>query len=1545
LKRKLLSYCLLAFTIIVTPVAFAQNEASKWCFGQYAGLDFMTNPPTAFSSSLNSVSGCSSIADGAGNLLFYTNGQTVWNQTHAVMANGTGLNGVPGICQSCIIVKQPGSNSLYHIFTTGSLNGLCYTTVDMSLSAGMGSVTVKNATLTGNTVYSRKVAAGRHCNGTDIWVITRNGYNSTNVNPMLTINFNVFLVTAGGVSVTPVVSPANNPWGNPVNTIAHDDGCMKVSPNGRKIGLATIPINLGALGNNYGFEVYDFNAQTGAVTNSIGLGPISNVVTPWSMTWGCEFSPDGTKFYGSSLYNSMNGIGGIFQWDLCAGAPGAIAASVYTVAFNPIGLGNTGYSSLQRAPNGKIYAVLWNQNALGVINTPNQAGVGCNFVAGGQPLGGVMAYRGLPNFVSNYIGGTQTLTPFTYTANLAPSCLTASFTAPVLPFVNCAAANYSVSGYQWLFGDPASGAANTSTLTAPTHNFSGPGTYMVKLAYNYSCGADTVQIPVTVNGPSLTINTASITCATLGSATVFTQGGTGPFSFTWMPTAQNSSVATGLNPGTYSITVTDNGTGCVFTTTSTFSSLVPLTGTVANSPSIACNGVGTGTASISLAGGSGSQYYAWNNGVSTQTTATAAGLGAGTHTVTVMDAVTSCSVIQFFVITQPPPFNLTISASAATVCAGSSISFTASNSGGTPGPGPGYTYTWTNGPASDTHTVSEAVAGNYVYTVSSSDGSNCLATQTVSVSFIMNPTVSVSHVSICPLQTGTLSASGATTYTWTNNGQTGSSYLDNPLTSTEYTVVGSAAGCSSTPVTASIVVMSVPLPTLTSNSPICNGQDLILNGAGGTSYAWTGPAGFSSALQNPTITLAAPVSSGVYNVTVTAANTCTAPASVTVVVNPTPTLSISGSTVCTGQTLSLSVSTNTANTQVWTGPLSFTSNLQSITLANSSLNQSGTYTVLVTSADGCINTATVIGSIVSPPSLTVSLSTNSLCAQAFNGSPNTITLTSSGANTYTLLTPNYIANSDPNGNPTQLSNIPPNNQSMATATLMGSNGVCSASISVAFVVVPNPTLGTISATPVICAGQSYTYTSSGANSYTWSAVTPGQTLYTTGSVAVANPSINSVFSVAGSSLGCSSAIQTSTLTVNPLPVLFVDHNPVRVCQGSSVQLSATGTGTSYSWDPSTWLNTASGSTVTASPLAQQSYQVISSLNSCTISAVVMVSVMPLPVAVISVADPSLCVNGTLAMSGGGGASYLWSGPEAFSAIGQDITLTAFSTAFSGLYTVTATGNNGCRSSATQSITVFDLPAGSFGNDIQGCAPFRADLTFYPSPSSAPISDLSWQVNGQSHSGNNFSYFVANPGTYSLLSTVKDIRNCSATFTVMLQGYPKPEADFYFSPEVPLEGLEPVEFINASGGAVKFNWHFIDNNGFRASTLNTSYLFEQAGTYPVSLVATNSFGCSDTVVKAVVVEPDFSIYVPNAFTPNDDGRNDVFFAKGRGIVGFHMGIFDRWGELIFETQDFFKAWDGTYRGQACKSDVYTWKISASDKYGKTKYVNGSVTLYR
>ena len=226
----------------------AQKEANIWMFGNFAGLDFNTSPPTATTSSkMKALEGCASIADSDGNLLFYSNGKTVWNNNHSIMLNGESLNGHLSTTQSCIIVKKPKSQDIYYLFTVGSFGeeaGLSYSEVDASLNNGHGIVrNPKNIQLESYTC--EKVTAIKHQNNRDYWIITQK-YNTN--------SFYSFLLTENGINKTNFIESKIGP-------IADESkyaGYLKSSLDGSRLIYA----------NNNEIALFEFNNLNGVISNS-----------------------------------------------------------------------------------------------------------------------------------------------------------------------------------------------------------------------------------------------------------------------------------------------------------------------------------------------------------------------------------------------------------------------------------------------------------------------------------------------------------------------------------------------------------------------------------------------------------------------------------------------------------------------------------------------------------------------------------------------------------------------------------------------------------------------------------------------------------------------------------------------------------------------------------------------------------------------------------------------------------------------------------------------------------------------------------------------------------------------------------------------------------------------------------------------------------------------------------------------------------------------------------------------------------------------------
>jgi gliding motility-associated-like protein len=209
------------------------------------------------------------------------------------------------------------------------------------------------------------------------------------------------------------------------------------------------------------------------------------------------------------------------------------------------------------------------------------------------------------------------------------------------------------------------------------------------------------------------------------------------------------------------------------------------------------------------------------------------------------------------------------------------------------------------------------------------------------------------------------------------------------------------------------------------------------------------------------------------------------------------------------------------------------------------------------------------------------------------------------------------------------------------------------------------------------------------------------------------------------------------------------------------------------------------------------------------------------------------------------------------------------------------------------------------------------------------------------------------GTYTVSADVTDINGCQNSTIYLVNAYPVPVADFNFAPIKPIINLDEVSFTDASYNATiqTWNWYFYSNASNTSNLQNPNFYYPEAGTYPVTLVVKSDHGCMDTITKTIVVGEDYGIYVPNAFTPNADGLNDVFQPKGFGITKYQLQIFDRWGERIFETKNFEQGWDGRFKSKGldyektCEQGVYTWLINVTNVFGKATELKGHVTLIK
>lgn len=361
----------------------------NWVFGSNAGLDFSTNPPTATSGfGINTFEGCASISDASGNLLFYTDGITVWDGAGTAMI--TGLLGDSSSTQSSIIVPDPASPTRYYIFTMdGSSNSAPpfnhFDGILLDLSGWTWTPISSLLTLPSNANLSpaEKLTAVQIDGCLGYWVITalqRTPTISDNVGPGM---FRVFRVDASGLSF---VGDTN------FDHDLQELGYLRGSPDGRRLAIAN-----GGLGN---VLVFPFDNVTGAINvGSVVDIPIPLVVPGQRNTvYGVEFSADSNLLYYGSLENGTGVQGGhVFQVDV----PSASTASLYLGTI-PNGNGRYAIGALQRGMDGVIYIAVDNESTLAAITSPNTPGTGCNLVQNYVTLqANSVCLLGLPNIFPN----------------------------------------------------------------------------------------------------------------------------------------------------------------------------------------------------------------------------------------------------------------------------------------------------------------------------------------------------------------------------------------------------------------------------------------------------------------------------------------------------------------------------------------------------------------------------------------------------------------------------------------------------------------------------------------------------------------------------------------------------------------------------------------------------------------------------------------------------------------------------------------------------------------------------------------------------------------------------------------------------------------------------------------------------------------------------------------------------------------------------------------------------------------------------------------
>jgi gliding motility-associated-like protein len=1271
------------------------------------------------------------------------------------------------------------------------------------------------------------------------------------------------------------------------------------------------------------------NVTCFGLCNGVATTSVTGGVTPYNYSWSNgQVTPSGTNLC-AGLYtvSATDAAGCVTSTSVNISQPTALTVTIAPT--NPKCFGATNGFGVAAAFGGTpTYTYSW--GPAGNAATSNQIGAGSYGLSVTDGNGCVVT-------------SSMTLTnPPAMAASITSTNVTCFNACNGIAIATTTNAIGAVS-YVWTGG---ASPVMSQTLTGAC-----AGNYTILATDQNSCTAN-AQIIIT-QPTQVTANitsTGSVTCfgGNNGFAVVTPGGGTGPFTYTWTPSGGNGSTASTLTAGSYVATVAD-ANGCSATATATIIEPAAFT-TNLTTTNVKCNAACDGTGNIAYAGGVGIPTFLWQPGL--QTGASVNNLCAGSQTVTITSNG-SCTNVLTFTLTEPGALTAVASATTSNCGQANGRVCVVVTGGTTP-----YTSAWSNG--ATTLCNNGLLAGAYTY--SCTDFNGCVITASGLVNDIAAPVVSVTSQTNINCFGGsnggaTTSVSGGVTpygFQWsgtptftTQNVPTGFNVGIKNITVTD------AAGCVGT----ASVDITQPTQLVSAIGSFTNVTCFGLNNGGATmlvnggtapyNYTWTPSAQTSSVLIN--------VGANTYTGNVSDANGCLTSQQVTISQPAALVMSASSFTnvSCFGQSNGQISTTVQGGTQVYTYSWTPT---QSPAGGFISGLVAGNYALSVKDGSNCAISANFT---ISEPS---ALTSNSVSLPATCGQPNgSATVTIGGG------TPAYNIVWNVPGTPTG-SVVTGLSSGTWVANCTDANG-CSIAQSVVVVAPPLPAFTSSVVVPPTCVGlQNGTVTvnyTSGTAPYTVNWSNPiSQSINTsalTCSVQAVAAGLYSVTLV--DSYGC-----TTTMPVNvspPNPFSIVSSPNITICYGQSTQISATATGGmpgyTYAWTPNTLVG---GGPHLVNPTTTSSYMVSATdANGCiTMQKTITIAV-----------TPQLVINGqqfircegenvTLSpniISGGKGGPYdfAWSnGATTFNAMSSAITVPAVLPS-PNQYTVSI--DDGCTIMNPPAIAVFTVvvnpnPVIDFGVPAVGCAPLTPTLT---GTSTGTGNTFTWLGDGKDVLGqvNPFSPVFTVPGKYSISLVVTTPNGCTDTLTKpdFIEVYSQPIASFYAVP--PLASiLDPnFDFVNTSQGANSYYWDFGDPaalNGSNTSTVvNPSHAYSYVGEYKVNLVAISSNGCRDIASQLVEITPDFALYIPNTFTPDGNGLNDMFQPMGVGIdeENYRMDIFDRWGENIFTSNSFRKGWDGTVKGgsKLAPQGVYTYKLLVHDIQGNKHPYVGHVTVIR
>ncbi|GDX51088.1 hypothetical protein LBMAG27_01350 [Bacteroidota bacterium] len=1052
------------------------------------------------------------------------------------------------------------------------------------------------------------------------------------------------------------------------------------------------------------------------------------------------------------------------------------------------------------------------------------------------------------------------------------------------------------TNYSWSPSTFLNSTSGNTVSAQPTSNI----TYTVVATNATGCSGQTIIPIVLLPNPIVTVSTDTI-CAGQFATLV----ASGAANYHWSTNALGNTIS--VNPASTTAYIVIGMNGACADTVVTIVTVNPLPIINAiSSGNFICNG---GTIQINA---SGASTYVWtpSTGLNTTTGATVSAslTSSTTYTVSGIDG-NGCANIQSVPVDVALPVIITTNSSDTSICIGQSVALNVNGASN---------FLWSPSTGLSSTTGTTVIANPIVtttYTVIGTDINGCTAIAMIVVNVNPIPVIVSSSTSatLCSSSTATLSATGAANYFWSPsiglNTTTGNTIQAQPNSSITYTVTGvDMLGCSASSLV-NILVYPVPSISITSTNPvICLGANATLNALGSSTYSWSPSTNLNSTttasvIANPTVTTT-------YSVSTIDSNGCTATSSSVVTVQPLPVIISSAldSTLCIGQSTILSVIGGT--TYNWSPSVGLSATTGNFVTANPSVNT--TYQIIGFDNFGC-QSATTIPVLINPIASVVIPSVPVICPGDF------ATLAATGA-------VNYLWSTNALGDSIAVNPVVNTSYSVIGTDANG----CTASDTTLVTINPVPTISAVSNQNNLCVGQTSVLTASGANYYEWYPAYGLNT--TTGNTVNATPIVSTTYTIIGNNgTGCTDST-TIEIVVYQIPMAAAGPD-VDLCEGGFVQLNANG-GTSYEWSPQTGLDNPYISNPMASPSLSTTYIVnVGNQNGCYRQDTININIHLKP-NVNAGPSQTVCYPNSTQLHGDGASFYNWSPADYLDDTALQVpTCTPM---FDITYTLTVNDSFGCSASDTVSVKVKRPFAITADPDITLC---RNDAT---------------QLNA--FGGNNYLWtpsagldnpYIQNPTasptvttTYIVNSTDGICFSSSDTVVVTVNQLPIVSAgadvDLLYGSTYQLYG-----YTNASN----VQWSPSD---FLSCTSCIDPVVNHLNT-PMTYVmtATDSSGCrAEAEVHISLTCNEDLVYVPNAFTPNGDNKNDVFRIRTYGLSEVKaFRVFNRWGEMVFETYDVNQGWDGNWNGQACAPAVFVYYLEGTCANGQEVLKHGNVSLIR